>query len=208
MHSITESLDSVGSLTLNRTSPVHIALSWVLLLTMNSADGSLLELPAPCLDTVDLLDSPWASPSLLFDSTLPRCFEGSFFSEFGILVMAVPLLCSWLALPPLDLALLTLAFFDLPSLLSGDFLCCGGVLLGWGGVTGGCGWTAGGLILGAATARLVCGTVWLSVTTSVRLSSSVCSLAKLTKTCKRNDKLWSEEFFFFPFKSWHLTSLY
>lgn len=50
---ITEGLDCWSS----HLGPVHIALSCVLLLTMNSADGSLLELPAPCLDPLDLLDS-------------------------------------------------------------------------------------------------------------------------------------------------------
>lgn len=182
---VAERLDCVGPLSPSRTSPVHIVLSCVLLLTMNSADGSLLELAAACLDLLGLLDSPWASPLLLFDSTLPLCFDWPTFSESGILVMAVPLPCSLLALPPLDLALLALDFLDLPSLSSGDFSCCGGVLLGWGGVTGGCGWAAGGLILVAVLVRLVCGTVWLSVRTSVRLSSSVCSLAKLTKTWKK-----------------------
>lgn len=200
MRNVPEGLDSVGPLSLSRTSPFHIVVSCVLLLTMNSADGSLLELAAACLDPLGLLNPPWTSPSLLFDSTLPLRFDWATFSESGILVMAVLLSCSLLALLPLDLALLALAFLDLPSLTSGDFSCCGGVLLSWGGVTGGCGWTAGGLILGAALLRLVWGSVWLSVSTSVRLSSSVCSLAKLTKTYK--NEIFIE--IFFP-KIWHLA---
>lgn len=201
----------------SRTSPVHIVLSSVLLLTMNSADGSLFELAPPVLDPLDLLDSPWASSSLLFESTLPLRFDWPTISESGTLVMAVPLPCSLLALSPLDLALLALAFLDLPSLGAGVFSCCGGVLLGWGGVTGGCDWTAGGFILGAAAVGLVWGTVWFSVSTSVRLSSSVCSLAKLTKTCKNwqyitfriltpaNSQSWQLFFLPSPGRVWSVT---
>lgn len=151
---------------------------------MNSADGSLLELSALRLDPLDLLDPPRTSSLLLFESVLPLLCDWLIFSEWGILLIAVLLPCSPLALPPLDLTLLAFPFFDLPSLLSEDFACCCGcVLLGWGGVIGGCGWTVGGFILGAAAVGLFCG-VWLSMTTCFRLSSSVCSLAKLTKTYK------------------------
>lgn len=195
---IPERLDCVGPQSSSRTSPVHIVLSSVLLLTMNSADGSLFELAAPCLDPLGLLDSPWASPSLLFETMLPLRFDWPTISESGLLVMAVPLSCSLLALPPLDLALLALDFLDLPSLQSGVFSCRGGVLLGWGGVTGSCGWTAGGFILGTGVVGFVCGTEWLSVKTSVRLSSSVCSLAKFTKTCK-NEMLFRDFFIYLTF---------
>lgn len=40
------------------TSPLHSVLSCVLLLTIKSAVGSLLELSALCLDPLDFLDSP------------------------------------------------------------------------------------------------------------------------------------------------------
>lgn len=151
-------------------SPLHSALSCVLLLTIKSAEGCLLELPALCL-----LDSPWTSPLLLFDPLLPRRLTWFVSSGWGILVIAVLLLFSPLALPSLDLTLLAFAFVDLPSfgLLSDDFSCCCRVLLDRGGVIGGCGWMV----------TLVC-TVLLPMTTSVR--SSVCSLAKLTKTYQMN----------------------
>lgn len=176
-----EILTVFGLFTLCCTNPLHSALSCVSLLTIKRAEGSFLELSALCLDPLDLLDSPWTSPLLLFDPLLPLRLAWSIFSGWGILVIAVLLLFSPLAFPSLDLTLLAFAFFDLLSLWSDDFPCCGGVLLGWGGAISGCGWMVGGLILVASAVRLVC-TVLLPTTTSVRWSSSVCSLAKLTNT--------------------------
>lgn len=149
----------------------HIALSCVLLPTIKSAEASLLELSALCLDPLDLLDSSWTAPLLLFEPLLLLRLS----SGWGNLVIAVLLLFSALPLPLLDLV------FDLPSfgLLWEDFSCCCRVLLGWGSVTVGCGWTVGGLnLVGDA---LLC-SVPLLMTTSVRRSSSLCSFAKLTNT--------------------------
>lgn len=162
------------------TSSTHSSLSCVLL-TIKSVEGSLPELSTRCLDSLDLLHSPWTSPLLLFDPLLPRRIAWSVFSCWDILVISILLLFSPFTFPSLDLPLLVFAFFDLPSLLSDDFPCCCEIC--WGGVIGGCGSLVEGSILVATAAWLVC-TILLSTTTSVRWSSSVCSLAKLTNTYK------------------------
>lgn len=153
---------------------IHSALSCVLLPTIKSAEGSLLEVSPLC---PDLLDSPWTPLLFLFDPLLPLQLvwgiSWSFSSGWGNFIIAVLLLFSPLALSSLDLPLLDLAFFDLTSFL-----------------IGGCGWMVGGLILVGSAARLVC-TVPLPMTTSVRWSSSVCSLAKLTNTYKNEPALVS-----------------
>lgn len=163
-----------------RPAPRHSALSCVLLSTINSAEGFL------CLDPLGLLVSPWTPPLLLSEPLLLlRRVLWVFSALWGILVIAVLLLCSPLALPSLDFTFPAFGFLDLLSfgLLSEDFFFCG-ILLGRGGVSDGGGWMVGGLILVCSSVRLVCSVVWLLMTTSVRKSSSVCSLAKLTNTYK------------------------
>lgn len=175
-------LTVVGPFNLNPLLVLHTELSCVLVPTVKSAEGSLLELSPLCLDPLDLLVSPWAPPLLLL--LLLRLVS----SGWGILLIAVPLLFS--LLPSLDLPLLVEACFDLPSfgLLSGDFPCCCGLLAGWSGAIDGCAWMLGGLIRLRRAAMLVC-TVPLLMTTSVSGSSSLCSLAKLTNTCKNEEAL-------------------
>lgn len=191
----TETVTVFGPFASYWTSPLHSALSCVVLLTIKSAAGSLLELSDLCLDPLVLLDPPWTSLSLLFDPLLSLRLAWSIFSALSILVIAV-LLLFW-AFPSLDLAFLDSAFFNLLSLLSEDFLCCCGALFGGGDVTGGCGWIVGGLVPVDGEVRLVCNVLLLLTlgsdpsTTSVSWSPSVCSLAKLTKTYKNKLSLVS-----------------
>lgn len=152
----------------SRLPSLHNELSFVLLPTTKSAVGSLEELFCRRLDlfTLDLLVPSRAS--LESDSLLVSFWES--------LVIAALLRFSSLS----SFSLWLFLDFAFPEDLAAGFC---GVLIRGGGVTRGCGWIMGRLIREVSTFGT--SSVVPLTTTSVRQSSSVCSLAKFTKTYVR-----------------------
>lgn len=154
---------------------LHSELSWEVVPTMKSAEGSLLELSFLCLALRRVLDFLWSPLLLLLVSWV-------FSSLWGIWLIGTLLFVF-----PSDSTLLTFVFFCLAAfgLASGDFAgsCCD--FFSWG-VISVCGWIMGGLIWGTTFTRAAP----LLMTTSVRQLSSVCSFAKLINTCKNEAVVW------------------